>query len=46
MRTRVNGRLKRGEEKFDKLGETMTEMNNILIRVDERVKALAKKNGV
>ena len=42
----VTGRLQRGEEKFDKLGDTMTEMNLILARVDERVKALADKNGV
>jgi len=42
----VSDRLKRGEEKFDKVEEKMNNINTLLIRVDERVAALAKKNGV
>ena len=42
----VGERLRRGEDKFDKFDKSINEMNVVLARVDERVKALAEKNGV
>lgn len=42
----IEDRFRRGEDKFDKFNKSINEMNVVLARVDERVKALAKKNGV
>lgn len=38
--------LKRGEEKFDKISEILSEQREMLARIDERTLNLAKKNGI
>jgi hypothetical protein len=42
----TNDRFNKGEEKFHELYEKINDMNTLLVRVDERVLALAKKNGL
>lgn len=42
----VEGSVHKNTDNIDKLWVRLDSMNDILIRVDERIGALAKKNGV
>ena len=42
----INNRLNKGEGNFDKIMDTLKTYGETLVRIDERTKALAKKNGV
>jgi len=42
----INEDLKRGEKKFDKISEILGDQAVMLGRMDERLLAIAKKNGV
>lgn len=46
VQTTILEDLKKGEQKFEKVLDVMGEHGQTLARMDERIKNLAKKNGV